>query len=363
MKAFDANALARANVRAATPYQSARRITGITDADQGIWLNANEFCRAPAFLSSFGEVADAHLNRYPDPQPPALLSAYAKYAQVSSENLLVSRGADEAIELLIRTFCEPGRDAILYCPPTYGMYGVSAETFGVETKRVPLNEAFQLDLPAIGQALSHVKLIYVCHPNNPTGNLLDKEDLRALLHLARQQLVVVDEAYIDFCAKHSVVSWLAEFPNLVILRTLSKAFALAGLRCGFTIAHKEVIALLNKVIAPYPIPVPVALMASRALSDEGLDQVRQNIEEVLAARETFALALSHVGCVSYVFESAGNWVLARFTDAPRVFQTLSEAGIIVRDQSRQHNLHQCLRITIGSPQECEATLAVLRRIR
>ncbi|MDR0247185.1 MAG: aminotransferase class I/II-fold pyridoxal phosphate-dependent enzyme, partial [Burkholderiales bacterium] len=233
--------LARDCVRVLTPYQSARRIGGHGD----VWLNANEFPRAEAYSLT------QPLNRYPECQPPALLAAYAAYAGVRSEQLLVSRGADESIELLIRAFCEPGEDAVLYCPPTYGMYGVSAETFGISRRTVLSTKDWQLDLPAIevalGETAPKVKVVYVCHPNNPTGNLLDHDDLRRLLRMAESKaLVVIDEAYIDFRPDMSTASWLETFPHLVILRTLSKAFALAGLRCGFTIAHPEVIQLLLK---------------------------------------------------------------------------------------------------------------------
>ncbi|MDR2709992.1 MAG: histidinol-phosphate transaminase, partial [Burkholderiales bacterium] len=320
--------LARDSVRALTPYQSARRIGGRGD----VWLNANEFPRAPSY-----QLTQQTLNRYPECQPPMLLAAYAAYAGVRVEQLLVSRGADEAIELLIRAFCESGRDAVLYCPPTYGMYGVSAETVGVARRIVPSKENWQLDLPAIEAALNdttqRVKVVYVCHPNNPTGNLLDHDDLRRLLRMTEgKALVVIDEAYIDFRADMSAAPWLDSFPHLVILRTLSKAFALAGLRCGFTMAHPEVIALLLKVIAPYPIPVPVADIATQALSGDGLQRVKRNIAEVLDNRRWLKQALSSCSCADHIFSGEGNWLLVRFPDAARVFQTLGEQGIVVRDQ-------------------------------
>ncbi|MCL2871495.1 MAG: histidinol-phosphate transaminase [Betaproteobacteria bacterium] len=350
--------MARDCVRALTPYQSARRIGGHGD----VWLNANEFPRATSY-----QLTQQTLNRYPECQPPMLLAAYAAYAGVRVDQLLVSRGADESIELLIRAFCEPGKDAVLYCPPTYGMYGVSAETFGVTRRIVSSTSNWQLDLPAIEAALNEttprIKVVYVCHPNNPTGNLLAHDDLRRLLQVtAGKALVVIDEAYIDFCADMSMAPWLGVFSHLVILRTLSKAFALAGLRCGFTIAHPEVVALLLKVIAPYPIPVPVADIALQALSGDGLQRVKRNIAEVIDNRQWLQQALSPCLCVDRVSPSESNWLLVRFTDAERVFQTLSAQGIVARDQRRQPGLDGCFRITVGTREECERVRQVLGKI-
>ncbi|GHL20877.1 hypothetical protein ECZU24_37180 [Escherichia coli] len=234
--------LARENVRNLTPYQSARRLGGNGD----VWLNANEYPTAVEF-----QLTQQTLNRYPECQPKAVIENYAQYAGVKPEQVLVSRGADEGIELLIRAFCEPGKDAILYYPPTYGMYSVSAETIGVECRTVPTLDNWQLDLQGISDKLDGVKVVYVCSPNNPTGQLINPQDFRILLELTRgKAIVVADEAYIEFCPQASLAGWLTEYPHLAILRTLSKAFALAGLRCGFTLANEEVINLLMKVIAP-----------------------------------------------------------------------------------------------------------------
>lgn len=254
--------LARQQIQALTPYLSARRIGGCGD----VWLNANESPFNNEYKTDF-----ARLNRYSDCQPKAIIQAYANYAGVQPEQVLTSRGADEGIELLIRAFCEPNQDAILFCPPTYGMYAISAETFGVERKKVPLTADWQLDLPSIEANLDRVKLVFVCSPNNPTGNLVKRADIIKLLEMTKDRaIVVMDEAYIDFCPEASTVDLLAQYPNLAILRTLSKAFALAGLRCGFTLANAELINVLLKVIAPYPVPVPVAEIAVQALSPAGL---------------------------------------------------------------------------------------------
>lgn len=253
--------LARKQVQALTPYLSARRIGGSGD----VWLNANESPFDNEYTLNL-----ARLNRYSECQPKEMIEAYAQYAGVNAEQTITTRGADEGIELLIRAFCEPGEDAILYCPPTYGMYAISAETIGVERKVVPLTSEWQLDLDAIEAQLDNVKVVFVCSPNNPTGNLVERKDIIKLLEMTQDKaIVVMDEAYIDFCPEASTVDLLDQYPNLAILRTLSKAFALAGLRCGFTLANKELIDVLLKVIAPYPVPVPVAEIATQALSQEG----------------------------------------------------------------------------------------------
>ncbi|MCX8618532.1 histidinol-phosphate transaminase [Gilliamella sp. B2923] len=351
---MDINQLVRKNVQKLTPYQSARRIGGQGD----VWLNANEYPVAPHF-----ELTEQTLNRYPEPQPEQVIKRYAQYAGVQCEQLIVSRGADEAIELLMRAFCEPEQDSILYCPPTYGMYQVSAETLGIKIKTVPTTSDWQLDLQAIAQNLDTVKLIYVCSPNNPTGNLIKPEDIKSLLKLANDRaLVVIDEAYIEFTPQSSVVSWLNEYPNLVILRTLSKAFALAGLRCGFAIANKPVIDALQKVIAPYPLATPVADIASQALSKEGIETMRQNVEKLNNQKQTFIEALNKLSIVEKVYPSWSNYLCVKFQEGKDVFKTLWDQGIILRDQSKSTGQTNMIRISIGTQSECEAVITALKAI-
>lgn len=351
---MDINQLVRKNVQKLTPYQSARRIGGQGD----VWLNANEYPVAPHF-----ELTEQTLNRYPEPQPEQVIKRYAQYAGVQCEQLIVSRGADEAIELLMRAFCEPEQDSILYCPPTYGMYQVSAETLGIKIKTVPTTSDWQLDLQAIAQNLDTVKLIYVCSPNNPTGNLIKPEDIKSLLKLANDRaLVVIDEAYIEFTPQSSVVSWLNEYPNLVILRTLSKAFALAGLRCGFAIANKPVIDALQKVIAPYPLATPVADIASQALSKEGIETMRQNVEKLNNQKQTFIEALNKLSIVEKVYPSWSNYLCVKFQEGKDVFKTLWDQGIILRDQSKSTGQNNMIRISIGTQSECEAVITALKAI-
>ncbi|KIS41941.1 histidinol-phosphate transaminase [Kosakonia radicincitans] len=344
--------LARKNVRELTPYQSARRLGGKGD----VWLNANEFPTAVQY-----ELTQQTLNRYPECQPKAVIENYAQYAGVKPEQVLVSRGADEGIELLIRAFCEPGQDAVLFCPPTYGMYSVSAETLGVEYRTVQALADWQLDLPAIADKLDGVKVVYVCSPNNPTGQIIKPQDMRVLLEMTRgKALVVADEAYIEFCPQATLACWLAEYPHLVVLRTLSKAFALAGLRCGFTLANEEVIALLLKVIAPYPLSTPVADIAAQALSPLGIVAMRERVAQILAERQYLVSALKDIPCVEQVFDSETNYILVRLTASSTVFKSLWDQGIILRDQNKQPSLSGCLRITIGTRAESQRVIDALR---
>jgi len=344
--------LARENVRNLTPYQSARRLGGKGD----VWLNANEFPTAVEF--QFGQQT---LNRYPECQPKAVIENYAQYAGVKPEQVLVSRGADEGIELLIRAFCEPGKDAVLFCPPTYGMYSVSAETFGVETRTVQAQEDWQLNLQGIADKLDGVKLVYVCSPNNPTGQIINPQDMRTLLEMTRDKaLVVADEAYIEFCPQATLAGWLAEYPHLVVLRTLSKAFALAGLRCGFTLANEEVINLLLKVIAPYPLSTPVADIAAQALTPQGIVAMRERVTQILAERQYLVANLREIACVEQVFDSETNYILVRITASSAVFKSLWDQGIILRDQNKQPSLSGCLRITIGTREESQRVIDALR---
>ncbi|AIR00779.1 histidinol-phosphate transaminase [Pluralibacter gergoviae] len=344
--------LARKNVRDLTPYQSARRLGGKGD----VWLNANEFPTPVNF-----DLRQQTLNRYPECQPKAVIDNYAAYAGLKPEQVLVSRGADEGIELLIRAFCEPGQDAILFCPPTYGMYSVSAETFGVEYRTVPAREDWQLDLQTIGDSLDGVKLVYVCSPNNPTGQIINPEDMRTLLEMTRgRAIVVADEAYIEFCPQATLAGWIAEYPHLVVLRTLSKAFALAGLRCGFTLASAEIIALLLKVIAPYPLSTPVADIAAQALSPEGIAAMRQRVAQIIDERQFLVSQLREIACVEEVFDSETNYILARITASSTVFKSLWDQGIILRDQNKQPSLSGCLRITIGTRPESQRVIDALR---
>lgn len=339
--------LARKQVQQLTPYMSARRIGGSGD----IWLNANESPFNNEYKTDF-----ARLNRYSECQPKALIEAYAAYAGVKPEQTLTSRGADEGIELLIRAFCEPGEDSILFCPPTYGMYAISAETIGVNRKTVPLTSDWQLNLPEIEANLDGVKVLFVCSPNNPTGNLVKREDIIALLEMTKDKaIVVMDEAYIDFCPEASTVDLLAQYPNLAILRTLSKAFALAGLRCGFTLANEELINVLLKVIAPYPVPIPVAEIAVQALSEQGLARAKFQVLDLNANRAYLQAGLSTLPGVT-VYEGWGNYLLVEFANGDELFKAAWNTGIILRNSPIENSV----RISVGNRDECEKTLSFIR---
>ncbi len=339
--------LARKQVQQLTPYMSARRIGGSGD----IWLNANESPFNNEYKTDF-----ARLNRYSECQPKALIEAYAAYAGVKPEQTLTSRGADEGIELLIRAFCEPGEDSILFCPPTYGMYAISAETIGVNRKTVPLTSDWQLNLPEIEANLDGVKVLFVCSPNNPTGNLVKREDIIALLEMTKDKaIVVMDEAYIDFCPEASTVDLLAQYSNLAILRTLSKAFALAGLRCGFTLANEELINVLLKVIAPYPVPIPVAEIAVQALSEQGLARAKFQVLDLNANRAYLQAGLSTLPGVT-VYEGWGNYLLVEFANGDELFEAAWNTGIILRNSP----IENCVRISVGNRDECEKTLSFIR---
>lgn len=349
--------LKRPHLRTFKPYASARRTAKGPGQQGGLWLNANE--------SPYGrnwQLATDNLNRYPEFQDLNLNAAYARYTGVEPDQVISHRGSDESIELLIRTFCEPGQDAILICPPTYGMYKVSADIQHVSTTQVPLLASGELDLPAVKEQLPACKLVFLCHPSNPLGNLLPETQLKAVLEAAGDQtLVVVDEAYIEYSGlEYSAAEWLAEYPNLVVMRTLSKAFGLAGIRVGFTLAQTATLQALLPVLAPYPLPTPCIEIARQALTADEQIQVRQNVIESRGERQRLAEALAEFAWVQEVFPSHTNFVLFRTPRARELLDYCLAHQVIIRDQSAQQGLHNCLRITVGSPAETDQLLTVLR---
>ena len=346
-----AEKLARQELIAMVPYQSARRLFSSADAQEDkIWLNANE---APG--SGQYQLSATNINRYPDFQPDSLISAYSEYSGLAKDQILATRGADEGIELIIRSFCKAYQDSILICPPTYGMYAISAENHGAAVIKVALNSAdLTLDLEGLQQQVGKVKVVFLCSPGNPTGNLLPQEQIIAAIKLFKDSaMVVVDEAYIEFSPEYSCAKLLSDFDNVIVLRTLSKAFALAGLRCGFTLANNDVITLLTKVIAPYPISAPVAEIASTALTT-GLGKMTKQVQASNTLREQLNLWLTKQVWCKQVFASDANFVLFRCQseqDKANIFDLLVKNNILIRDQSKQIQLENCLRISIGSEQE------------
>lgn len=345
------NQLARNELVDMIPYQSARRLhAGNGEFNSKTWLNANE---APG-LGEYELKADC-INRYPDFQPDSLINAYSAYSQQPNENILATRGADEGIELIIRTFCKAYEDNILICPPTYGMYAISAENHGAGIVKVPLQSKTginELDLDGLQKEVGNAKVVFLCSPGNPTGNLLPHTQIEAALELFKgTAMVVVDEAYIEFSADKSVASWLPKYDNLIVLRTLSKAFALAGLRCGFTLANSDVITMLSKVIAPYPISAPVAEIASAALQGEQLTTMTDRVKSTNQLAQELASWLSAQSWCIKVFPTDANFVLFKTSHKSFIFDALLAQNILIRDQSKQPQLEDCLRISIGSEKE------------
>lgn len=342
---------ARPEIRALKPYASARGEAGRAE----VLLNANENPWAPE--------GQEGINRYPEPQPAALVERLARLYGVRPEQVLVGRGSDEAIDLLTRAFCTAYRDAVLITPPTFGMYAVCAQVQGAAVKTVPLHGDFSLELPGVLAALADdgLKLIYFCTPGNPVGAALDPADIETVLAAAAgRALVVVDEAYGEFDEAASWCTRLAEFPNLAVLRTLSKYHGLAGARLGVLIAQQEIIALLRRIMAPYPLPAPVVELALNALSDAALARREAHREVLIAEREKLFCALSALPCCEQVFPSRANFLLMRCRDAGAVLATCAAAGILIRD--RRGDVADCVRITVGTPEENRRLLEVLSRV-
>jgi histidinol-phosphate aminotransferase len=344
--------LARAEIRALQPYSSAR----MEAAGGRLMLNANESAWAPV-----GDTGHAS-NRYPEPQPAALLDALALLYGVRREQLLVGRGSDEAIDLLVRAFCRAGEDAVLVQPPTFGMYAVCARIQGAGVVEVPLGEGFALDVDAVLAALTPaVKLVFVCRPNNPAGRDVPRADIERLAAaLAGRALLVVDEAYVEFADEGSVADLIDRHDNLAVLRTLSKAWALAGVRVGALLADAGVVALLRRIMPPYPLPQPCVDAALVALSGWGQANVRLRVAVVRKQREAMRAALARLPGVREVLPSQANFLTVRFADADAAMARLLAADIVVRDVRRHPRLGDALRITIGTPEENRRVLAALK---
>jgi histidinol-phosphate aminotransferase len=333
--------LARKSIQNLVPYSSAR----IENLQEGIHLDANE--------NPF-ERADG-LNRYPYPQPILLRQMFAKLYGVASSQLLMTRGSDEGIDLLIRVFCEANQDAIIITPPTYGMYEVAANIQGARILKVPLEQDFGFALNKDGilkQQNSAIKLIFLCSPNNPTGNVLNAEEVITLCKAFQNQaLVVLDEAYIEFSTTQSMCYLISQYPNLVVIRTLSKAFGLAGVRLGALIAHQEVIELLMNVIAPYPIPIPVERVAVSALASENQAIMCSQIQNIRRERDKLQAFLTTLPSVDCVYPSQANFLLVRVKDAAKWMDTCNAHQIIIRSRVNHHGLQNCVRISIGTAEE------------
>ncbi|MET4614953.1 histidinol-phosphate aminotransferase [Stenotrophomonas sp. 2619] len=347
--------LVRADLQAFAGYSSARSSALVGD----VWLNANE--------SAWANPADGEgrARRYPDPQPAALRERLAQLYDCAPEQLLIGRGSDEAIDLLVRALCEPGRDAVLVTPPVFGMYAVCARLQNAPLLEVPLRDdgdALNADIDAvIATALAgNAKLVFLCSPSNPAGSAIALEQVeRVATALQGRALVVVDEAYAEYAALPSAVTLLPRYDNVAVLRTLSKAHALAAARIGSLIAAPALIALLRRCQAPYPIPGPCAELALAGLSDSNLQLTASRVERIKAERDRLQQALAVLPGVLRVYPSQGNYLLVRFSDAQQAFDALLAAGVVVRDQRAAPQLHDALRITIGSTLENDRVLSAL----
>jgi len=347
---MDIKNLQRENIKNLRPYSTAR------DEYKGqasVFLDANE--------NSFGSPLPENFNRYPDPLQLDLKDALSKIKGVPIENTFLGNGSDEAIDLLFRCFCNPGKDNVIILPPTYGMYEVSANINDVEIRKVNLLPNFQLDLEGIAEAIDeHTKLIFICSPNNPTGNSIVRTDIETVLANFKG-LVIIDEAYINFAKQRTFIQELTEYPHLVILQTFSKAWGLAGLRLGMAFASSIVIDILNKVKAPYNISQSTQDLALAAL--QNVAQVNDWIKITVAERELLSQQLSDLSMVKKVYPSDANFVLAEVEDAAGTYNALVEQGIIIRDRSKVVLCDGCLRVTVGTPQENEILLSALKSLK
>ena len=350
--------LVREDLRGFGGYKSARSETLRGD----IWLNANE--------SAWSNPADAQAacRRYPDPQPQALRERLAQLYGCTVDQLLIGRGSDEAIDLLVRAMCVPGNDAVVVTPPVFGMYAVCARLQDARIAEVPLVDSdagFVADLQAIAETAiaGRAKLVFLCSPSNPAGSAIALADIALLAkRLEGRALVVVDEAYGEFAENVSATTLLASHANIAVLRTLSKAHALAAARIGNLIADAELIEVLRRCQAPYPVPTPCAEIALAGLSDTALAQTRQRVELIKSERSRLQAALAALPEVLRVYPSQGNYLLARFRDAEAAFHSLLAAGVVVRDQRAAPQLGNALRITIGSPEQNDRVIAALRAL-
>lgn len=346
---MDINNLQRENIKNLRPYSTAR------DEYKGqanVFLDANE--------NSYGSPLDQNFNRYPDPLQLDLKDAISKIKGVPIENTFLGNGSDEAIDLLFRAFCEPGKDNVVILPPTYGMYEVSANINNVEVRKVNLLPNFQLDLEKIAETIDeNTKLIFICSPNNPTGNSIVRTDIETIL-ANFNGLVIIDEAYINYAKQRTFIQELTEYPNLVVLQTFSKAWGLAALRLGMAFAARPVIDILNKVKPPYNINQATQDIALKALAN--IDQVNEWIRLTVAERETLSEELTTLPFVKKVYPSDANFILVELDEALNTYNALVEQGIIVRDRSKVTLCEGCLRITIGTPQENQTLLAALKSL-
>jgi len=335
---FSLEKITRKNIQKLVAYSSARdEFSG----EAKVFLDANE--------NSLGSPLVKWYNRYPDPHQQAVKNALSAVKGIAADHIFLGNGSDECIDLLYRCFCNPGVDNVVICPPTYGMYQVSANINDVELRIAPLLDDFQLNLAHIETLIDEqTKLIWICSPNNPTGNSINRADIEMVLNNFNG-IVVIDEAYINFAKQKTFVQDLVDYPNLVVLQTFSKAWGLAALRLGMAFASTEIITILNKVKPPYNINQATQDLALKALEEVG--QVNDMIQEIVSMRDALADVFKQMPTVEKVYDSDANFLLVKIKDAKKVYQFLLTKGIVVRDRSNVQLCEDCLRITIGTEKE------------
>ena len=335
---FDLQNILRNNIKVLVPYSSARdELKG----EASVYLDANE--------NSFGSPLDTNYNRYPDPLQLKVKKRLSEIKGVPPQNIFLGNGSDEAIDILFRAFCRPGIDNVITVPPTYGMYEVSANINDVEVRKVKLTTDYQLDLEGISEAIDqNTKIIFICSPNNPSGNSVNRPDIETIL-VNFNGLVVIDEAYINYSRQKTFIQELTDYANLVVLQTLSKAWGLAGLRLGMAFASEEIIGIFNKVKPPYNINDASQTLALEAL--QNVEQINAWIKLTVEEREKLISALATLPFVIKIYPSDANFILVKTTNAVGIYNFLVNKGIIIRDRSKVELCEGCLRITVGTPDE------------
>ncbi|MDC8004381.1 histidinol-phosphate transaminase [Aureisphaera galaxeae] len=339
--------LARPNVLAMKPYSSARD-------------EFKEFDKEMVFLDANENPNNTQVNRYPDPQQRSLKELLASQKGVKTEEILLGNGSDEVLDLIFRVFCEPGKDSVIIVPPTYGMYKVLAETNDIACLEVPLTRDFQLDVSEILAAqTAETKLLFICSPNNPSGNTMQGEAVRELIEKF-DGIVVIDEAYIDFTEGSSWTKRINSYDNLIVTQTLSKAYGMAGIRLGSCYAFSEIIALLNKIKPPYNINTLTQIYAYERIVDN--ERFTEEVQTIISERERLKNALKEVAIVKQVFPSDANFLLIRVDDAQQRYTQLIDIGMVVRNRSTQLHCENTLRITVGTPEENNLIINALKQL-
>ena len=347
---FNIESLVRNNIKKLSPYSSARdEFSG----KASVYLDANENALGSPLLKWY--------NRYPDPMQWKLKEKIAFIKKVFVDQIFLGNGSDEPIDTLMRCFCEPGLDEMIIMPPTYGMYEVNASINNIAIKKVPLTTQFQIDLEQLESAIQpNTKIIWICSPNNPTANSIDRQSIEMVLNNF-DGLVVVDEAYINFSRQQSFVADLADYPNLVVLQTLSKAWGLAGLRIGMAFTSKEIVGYMNKVKAPYNLSEPVQELAMKALEEVG--QVNDMIKELVSMRTQLEDDLAQIDEVVIVYPSDANFLLVKFKHSIEMYNHLLANEIVVRDRSNVQYCEGCLRVTVGTQEENNALISAIKTFK